>query len=148
MNISTREKNIWIELAITSAVSIYYFFSSFALSGWTEIASYEMGIVVRNVIVISVVASTVLYSLFARENPEEKDERDRAIEARANALGYYCLTVFCAISVAAILTSEGIILFGKTSLINGPVAMHLILVALMLSALIKQGCQLFYYRRG
>ena len=148
MKISTREKNIWIELAITSAVSIYYFFSGFALSGWTEIASYEMGIVVRNVIVISMVASIVLYSLFARENPEEKDERDLAIEARANALGYYCLTVFCAIAVAAILTSEGIVLFGKTSLINGPVAMHLILVALMLSALIKQGCQLFYYRRG
>ena len=29
MDISAREKNIWIELAITALVSLYYFYSSF-----------------------------------------------------------------------------------------------------------------------
>ena len=116
MNISTREKNIWIELAITCAVSLYYLYSSFVLSGWSEIASYEMGIVVRNVFVISVVASIVLYSL--------KTQRKKMRETLPSkpSSGLHCLTVFCAIAVAAILTSEGIVLFGKTSLINGPVA--------------------------
>jgi len=34
MDISAREKNIWIELAITGVVSVYYFYNNFRLSGW------------------------------------------------------------------------------------------------------------------
>ena len=148
MDISAREKNIWIELAITGAVSVYYFYNSFRLSGWTEIASYEMGLLVRDVIILSIVASIALYALFARENPEQKDERDRAIESRGNAFAYYSLTVLCCLLIGTIMLSEGIVVLGKTSAINGPVAMHLLLIALMISALIKQATQLFFYRRG
>jgi len=148
MDISIREKNIWIEFTITAAVSLYYFYSSYRLSGWTQVTSYEMGILVRNVIILSVVASIILYALFARETPEQKDERDLVIELKGNAFGYYALTILCSLLIGAIMLSEGIVLLGKTSHINGPVAMHLILVALMISALLKQATQLFYYRRG
>ncbi|MGB0449521.1 MAG: hypothetical protein ACPGF6_02940 [Porticoccaceae bacterium] len=155
MDISAREKNIWIEFTITAVVSLYYFYSSYRLSGWTEIASYEMGILVMNVIILSVVASIILYALFARENPEQKDERDLAIESRGNALGYYSLTILCSILIGIIMLSEGILLIGETgsltgqtSGINSAIAMHLILIALMISALFKQATQLFFYRRG
>ncbi|MDG1819857.1 MAG: hypothetical protein P8H31_08490 [Porticoccaceae bacterium] len=148
MDISAREKNIWIELAITGVVSVYYFYNSFRLSGWTEIASYEMGLLVRDVIILSIVASIALYALFARENPEQKDERDSAIESRGNAFAYYSLTVLCCLLIGTIMLSEGIFLLGKTSAINGPVVMHLLLIALMIAALIKQATQLFFYRRG
>ncbi len=155
MDISAREKNIWIEFTITAAVSVYYFYSSYRLSGWTQIASYEMGILVRNVIILSIVASIILYALFARETPEQKDERDLAIESKGNALGYYSLTILCSLLIGAIMLSEGILLIaesgtliGETSSLNSAVAMHLILIALMFSALFKQATQLFFYRRG
>jgi hypothetical protein len=148
MDISAREKSIWIELIITGVVSLYFFYSSYMLSGWTQIASYEMGVVVTNVIILSIVASIILYGLFDRETPEEKDERDLAIESRGNACGYYTLTILCSILIAIVMLSEGKVLLGKTSVINGPVAMHLVLIALMISALFKQASQLLYYRRG
>ena len=150
-----REKHLWIELTITAMVSLYYFYSSYRLSGWTEIASYEMGILVRNVIILSVVASIILYALFARENPEQRDERDLAIESRGNALGYYSLTLLCCVLIGTIMLSEGILAIGETdtftsqaSSINSAVAMHCLMVALMISGLIKQATQLFFYRRG
>lgn len=147
MDISAREKSIWIEFIITGTVSAYYFFASYMLSGWAQIASYEMGIVVTNAIILSIVASIILYGLFAREAPEDKDERDLIIESKGNACGYYSLTILCAIFVGLIMLDEGELL-GKASAINSPVAMHLILVALMISALFKQASQLFHYRRG
>ena len=148
MDISAREKSIWIEFIITGVVSLYFFYSSYMLSGWTQIASYEMGIVTTNVIILSIVASIILYGLFARETPEEKDERDLAIESRGNACGYYALTILCSILIAIVMLSEGRFFLDKSIAINGPVAMHLVLVALMISALFKQASQLFYYRRG
>ncbi len=159
MDISAREKNIWIEFTITALVSLYYFYSSYQLSGWTQVANYEMSILVRNVIILSVVISIILYALFARETPEQKDERDLAIESRGNASGYYSLTILCSILIGIIMLSEGILLFAESgtligeasselTVINSSVAMHLILVALMISALFKQATQLFYYRRG
>jgi hypothetical protein len=148
MDISAREKSIWIEFIITGTVSAYYFFASYMLSGWAQIASYEMGIVVRNVIIFSMIASIILYGLFGRETPEDKDERDLAIESKGNACGYFALTILCGLLVAFIMLSEGRVLLGKASAINGPVAMHLILIALMISALFKQASQLFHYRRG
>lgn len=48
MNISAREKHIWIEFTITLVVSLYYFYSSYKLSGWTQIASYDRGILVKH----------------------------------------------------------------------------------------------------
>ena len=148
MDISAREKSIWIEFIITGAVSLYFFYSSYMLSGWTQIASYEMGGVVTNVIILSIVASIILYGLFGREKPEDKDERDLAIESKGNACGYFALTILCGLLVAFIMLSEGRVLLGEASTINGPVAMHLILIALMISALFKQASQIFHYRRG
>jgi len=148
MDISAREKSIWIEFIITGTVSAYYFFASYMLSGWAQIASYEMGLVVTNAIILSIVASIILYGLFAREAPEDKDERDLTIESKGNACGYYALAILCGLFVAFIMLSEGRVLSGKAITINGPVAMHLILIALMISALFKQASQLFHYRRG
>lgn len=148
MDISAREKSIWIEFIITGAVSLYYFYASYMLSGWAQIASYEMGVVVTNVIILSIVASIILYGLFGREKPEDKDERDLAIESKGNACGYFALTILCGLLVAFIMLSEGRVLLGEASTINGPVAMHLILIALMISALFKQASQIFHYRRG
>jgi hypothetical protein len=148
MDISAREKSIWIEFIITGTVSAYYFFASYMLSGWAQIASYEMGIVVRNVIIFSMIASIILYGLFGRETPEDKDERDLAIESKGNACGYFALTILCGLLVAFIMLSEGRVLLGRASVINGPVAMHLILIALMISALFKQASQLLNYRRS
>jgi magnesium-transporting ATPase (P-type) len=118
------------------------------LSGWAQIASYEMGIVVRNVIILSIIASIILYGLFGRETPEDKDERDLAIESKGNACGYFALTILCGLLVAFIMLSEGRFLLGRATVINGPVAMHLILIALMISALFKQASQLLHYRRS
>jgi hypothetical protein len=155
MNISAREKNIWIEFTITAVVSLYYFYSSYRLSGWTQIVGYDMGILVMNVIVLSVVASIILSVLFSRENPEQKDERDLVIESRGNALGYYFLTLLCCTLIGTIMLSEGILSIGETatltaqtSSINSAVAMHSLMVALLVSALLKQATQLFFYRRG
>lgn len=145
MQLSAREKNLWIELFISISISLYYFISSYQLNNWTNLAGSEMAALVRNLFVMAIVTSIVLYSVFSRETEEYRDERDVLIEARGNTCAYYCLSGICILLV-------GYVFFKGTStanlLISGPWVAHIILLALMLSGLVKTGTQLLGYRRG
>jgi|CoawatStandDraft_6_1074263.scaffolds.fasta_scaffold00315_3 hypothetical protein len=146
MHISTREKHIFIELLISVLVSAYYFYSSYQLSGWSQIVGPEIGALIVKVIVISILASIVLYAIFSRATLEDRDERDLAINAKAHAFAYYSLVGLCCCLVGLVVFNEGLGLMGNNIQISAPVAMHFVLVALMISAIVKCAIQLLYYR--
>ena len=146
MHISTREKHIFIELLISALVSAYYFYSSYQLSGWSQIVGPEMGALVAKVIVISILASIFLYAIFSRDTLEDRDERDMAINAKAHAFAYYSLVALCCCLVGLVMFNEGLGLMGNNIQISGPVAMHFLVMALMISAIVKCAIQLLYYR--
>lgn len=146
MYFSTREKHILIELLVSILVSAYYFYSSYQLSGWSQVVGSEMGALISKVIVIAIVASIVLYSIFSRSTLEDKDERDLAINAKAHAFAYYSLAGLCCCLVGLVMFNESLGLVSENAQIGGPVAMHFVLMAVMVSAIVKSATQLFYYR--
>lgn len=146
MYFSTREKHILIELLVSILVSAYYFYGSYQLSGWSQVVGPEMGALISKVIVIAIVASIILYSIFSRATVEDKDERDLVINAKAYGFAYYSLAGLCCCLVGLVMFNEALGLIGGNIQISGPVAMHFVLMALMLSAIVKSATQLLYYR--
>ena len=147
MDISAREKNIWLELLITIGISVYYFFKTYQLNGWSEVASVEMGLVVRNVIFIAIVATVILYTLFSRQPEEDEDERDKLIKAKGNVCAYYCLTLCCVFLVGHIFINEISMLPSRLPEVDGAFLAHLLLIALMLTEVVKSSTQLVAYRK-
>ncbi|ETN91658.1 hypothetical protein U062_02187 [Gammaproteobacteria bacterium MOLA455] len=146
MHTSTREKHILIELLVSVLVSAYYFYGSYQLSGWTQIIGSEMAALISKVIVIAIVASIVLYAIFSRATLEDRDERDLAINGKAHAFAYYSLVGLCSCLVGLVMFNEGLGLMGNNIQISGPLAMHFILMALMVSGIVKSAVQLLCYR--
>ncbi len=150
MDISTREKNIWIELSLNIVVSAYYFISVYNLSGWTEISGEEIGRIIGNVIVFAILGTIILHILFIRGTKEEnKDERDKAIEAKGNAFAYYVLVVLCFFLIGHIMLNEGIKdIFPRREIpVTGPLIIHFIFFALLISTSIKSIVQIICYRK-
>ena len=131
--LSFREKSLWITFVATLVVYAYYFWRVLSIGDEpARVAALFLQVVFALVVVI--VAGNIAISV--RHRPESSDERDQAYALRAARIGYYVLATgaFCALAVAAA---------GKTFW-----TAHAILAALVLAELVKDGSQLFYYRRG
>ena len=151
MNMSVREKTIWVELILDMAIAIYYFTSVYQLSGWNEITGEEIGSVIRNSIIFAIGGSILLHLIFIRNSKiEDKDERDYIIDARANAVGYYTLFALCCILVGHIMIGEGLEYFfsWRPEPLSNPFIMHLIALSLLASAYLRSLVRLICYRRG
>ncbi|MBT5187334.1 MAG: hypothetical protein HOM01_11035 [Kordiimonadaceae bacterium] len=150
MEYSYREKTIWIDLLVTTFVSIYYFTHVYILNSWNELGGTDMGRVISNVIIISIIASIVLHFSFNNNKEEKKDERDLIIEAKGNAYGYYTLYTASVLIIGHIMFNEGVgyIFPDRIFQVTGPFIMHIILVALFFSSFAKSITQIFSYRRG
>ena len=150
MDVSNREKSIWIELFVSIGVAIYYFANVFSAGGFNDIISAEVGKVIINAILISIAASIILSIIFKQKDPEAKDERDKAIEARANAYAYYALTFLIVSIIIHIMINEGAGYFFNEDVlrVSNAQTMHFILIALIIAGAVKSVTQLFCYRRG
>ncbi|MCC3861126.1 hypothetical protein [Pseudemcibacter aquimaris] len=150
MDLSNREKEIWIELIVSIAVAIYYFTHAFNLGGFNNLTDPGLGKVVVNAILISIASTIILNIVFAKKNTEAKDERDIAIEAKANSFAYYSLCVFCTLIIGQVMITEGIGYFSQTHPVpvNAASIMHYLLIAIILSGTVKSSIQIFRYRRG
>lgn len=150
MDISNREKEIWIELIVTLLVTVYYFNSAFNNGGISDMMNPELGKVVINVIIFSIFATIGLTLFFNIKDDENKDERDTTIEAKANSYAYYSLCLLCIGIIAQVMISERIGYFKSSYLLNLNLSsvLHLLLLSLILSGAIKSITQLIFYRRG
>tara|TARA_R110002096_G_scaffold416576_2_gene619236 strand:- start:49464 stop:49919 length:456 start_codon:yes stop_codon:yes gene_type:complete len=150
MDLSNREKEIWIELVVSMAVAIYYFTNAYNAGALFNIVNAELGKVVVNAIILSITSTIVLSIVFKQKSTEAKDERDIAIESKANSYSYYGLCVFITIIIGHIMISEGIGYFDNETPVSldSSAIMHLLLVSMIVAGAIKSVTQIIHYRYG
>lgn len=162
MDLSNREKEIWIELIVSISVAAYYFQAAYIAGGFTDIANAALGKVVVNAILISIASTVILSIVFNKKDNEAKDERDIAIEAKANSYAYYGLCILLSIIIGQIMIDAGIgyfenqrpegesIGYFEHDHINITLAlvMHLILMSMIAAGVIKSVTQIYHYRQG
>ncbi|MDG1709497.1 MAG: hypothetical protein P8H03_12090 [Emcibacteraceae bacterium] len=68
MDLSDREKSIWIELIVSITVSIYYFSHVIGIDGFMDITNIAFGKVIINSILFSIVAAILLAAIFRHKN--------------------------------------------------------------------------------
>ncbi len=151
VNFSNREKNILGAMALDGAVTVYYFSHAMALSGGPSLSSLELGAIVGKTIVLAIILAILLHFLInGRKAPEAADERDGAIEGKANAIAYTVLLL-------TVVTVMGGVLMGSwfdaahfaVSIINTPFfVFHALVLAITASDFAKWTAQLVLYRRG
>ncbi|GEM_PF-599699 len=150
MDISNREKEIWIELVISLLVAIYYFKHAFSNGGFSDMFNPELGKVVINAILFSIFATIALTIFFNTKDDVKKDERYYAIDAKANSCAYYSFCLLCVGIIVQTFISEKVGYFSDAHLLNINLSsvLHLILLSLIISGTVKSVTQLFFYRRG
>lgn len=139
MNASFAEKSVWITLVGLAGVFGFYFFVAARMlsAGVTVVAPFVPLFIF--VVVGLVVAMTIGHAVVALASPvEDRDERDRLISWRAEHNSSWLLGVGVVAAIFA-LALPGI---GRAWIANG------LLLALLLSELLGQALQLYYYRRG
>jgi hypothetical protein len=142
---SLYEKNAWVSLGAVVALGIWYFTSVLGGDGPGDLAGMvgELITVVVAIVVIELVAEI---ALMATSRCRSKDERDSAIEGRANIFGLFSLAagVIWIIIQLVIdgLVVEGVETVARTSVVNALIA------ALVVAEVITQGTQIVLYRRS
>lgn len=149
-NFSNRELNIYATLALDVVVVIYYFSKVWSMSGGLDANLDEMGLLISKIIGFSILYSIVVFSVINFRGEEKRDERDYRFETMANTIAYG--TLFgCVLLIVGIFalnelvdpTGEGYLWY-----VSPTVAIHLLLLALLVSSSAKAISQLVLYRRN
>ena len=155
MELSFKEKSIWISLVSTLAIFGYYFYNILMLSGMpVEVAKLAaLGLLIRTII-FSVIVEAVFQGMLAATNYKAAelgaDEREKLIEFKGNAWGYCVLVTGVMIVIGHILLQEqglGFIVSAERLAIPLLTA-HLLMFTFIISEVARFSGQLFYYRRG
>ncbi|MDQ2076093.1 hypothetical protein [Marinimicrobium sp. ABcell2] len=146
-----REALIWGTLAVDVLVALYYFGSIAAQGLGGELSEPALvGLVVRTV-VLAIVASVVIFgAIHALTRAEPMDERDYRFQARANTVGYYVLAVGVVAVIGHIIMHSVAGNIGAPTIFRTSPAtvVHLLIVVLVASSVLRAAVQLFHYRRG
>ncbi|MDG1995641.1 MAG: hypothetical protein P8J14_04035 [Emcibacteraceae bacterium] len=150
MQISEREKSLWIELIISLAVSVYYFSHVIEVDGFMDVTNVAFGKIITNTILFSITASIILSIFFRHKDNEKKDERDISIKTRGSVFAEYTLKGILILMIGHIMINEGIGYFTSDNVveINGSFMMHMIVIAILAADSVKSLSQIFFYRRG
>lgn len=138
MDTSFEEKSVWIQLLSLLAVLGYYFFAAGRMwaAGITPIQAYVPLFIAAVVVLIlvQIVAHTVAAVV---SRPGGRDERDRLIGWRAESNSAWILGVGVLLAIG-----------GLAMAVEGVWVAHLLLLAMLLSEVIKLVLQIIYYRIG
>ncbi len=141
MNMSFREKSIWISLAATVLIFGYYFANAFsALTSFNAdnrgLIGLFIGVVVL-MIIVEVVLNIILAIASRNQAAEAEDERDNLIRLKCIRISYLVL-VFGVWTVAMSLLLSA-----------SPVAMaNIIIFFFILAEIVGFSTQLLYYSKG
>ncbi len=148
---ANRERRLWAALFVDLVVALYYFPKALALllRDDSDIVTDLLGLVFKST-VLGIVLALILYALFAIAGAESAaDEREKRFAARANGAGYWALQVFVIVLIWQLSASALVPDFYRIPDLSIPFLIpHLLLLALIVSRMIKSGLELFYYRRG
>lgn len=153
-NFSTREKNLWSEFLVDVVVALYYFPKLFSIlrAGEEALTGRVMAELVTGTVILAIfVGIIVSVFLHTEKKPEQVDERDYLFDARGSKIAFTVLAISIALIMGNIVVFEMMpeVALQRMLFAMSPVAIaNLLLVALMLSSMVKVAMQLFYYRRG
>ncbi len=151
MSFSNREKNIIGAMALDGAVTVYYFSQAMALTGGPDLTSFELGGIVGKTIGLAIILAIILHVVInGRTSPEAADERDGAIEGKANTIAYTVLLLGVVIVMGGVLMGSWFgAAFSAGNIINTPFfVFHALVLAITASDFSKWAAQLVLYRRG
>lgn len=153
MDMSFREKSIWISLVSTILIFGDYFLNLLSLSGLpVDVAkSAALGLFLRSIFLI-IVVEIVFQGMLALSNRKAAelgaDERDKLFEYKGNNIGYTILVIGVFITLGRIVFIELNPEFIQDSgLLNIPfLTAHILLFSFILSEVVRFSGQLYYYR--
>jgi hypothetical protein len=139
VNTSFEEKSAWIVLlSLVGVFSLYFLVAARMLTaGVTDVVAPFVPLFVV-VVVLLVVVLTIGHAIAAiASRPDGRDERDQAIERRAEASTSWIL------GVGVLAAAFGLALpVGRAWIANG------LLMTLVVSEVVNYGLRLYFYRRG
>lgn len=155
MNMSFREKSIWISLVSTVLIFGDYFLNVLSLGGLpAEVAkSAALGLSLRAIFLI-IIVEIIFQGMLAISNRKAAelgaDERDKLFEYKGNNFGYTILVIGVFISLGRIVLLEmNPEYIAQTNMQNIPLlTAHILLFSFILSEVVRFSAQLYYYRSG
>jgi uncharacterized membrane protein len=153
MDLSFKEKSIWISLISTLLIFGDYFLNLIYLAGLPEAAakSAVLGLSLRAVFLI-IIVEIVFQGLLAMSNRKAAefgiDERDKLYEYKGNSFGYTVLVI------GVFMTLGGTVLLEinpeftqQTNAFRIPfLTAHILLFSFIFSEVVRFSAQLYYYR--
>ena len=141
MNISFKEKSIWVSLIITIVVFGYYFTRVFGIlnqstGGTTEPIVLYIGVVIFMVILV-IVSHILLAIIYTKEANDFNDERDKLIELKGTRISYWILILGIFQAVAGLLMTKSPIMIA-----------NVLLLFFVIAAIVGDSVKLYYYRKG
>jgi hypothetical protein len=155
MNMSFREKSIWISLISTVLIFGDYFLNVISLGGLpaedAKAAALELSL---RALILIIIVEVLFQGMLAINNRKEAglgaDERDKLFEFKGNKFGYTVLVIGVFITLGRIITLELNPEFGgQSSVLEIPLlTAHILLFSFIFSEVVRFSAQLYYYRSG
>lgn len=151
MDLSFQEKSIAGSLIITIGLFAWYFSQVFkVLTSNSSEAAATLPMVLVGVVVAVVLVEIAYHAVIAlASRPDDQDERDRLIEARATRISYFVLATGCITTIGH--TILNVYIEPETIdrvLFNPVMTANFILLSFILAEIVGFAMQLYYYRRG
>ncbi len=159
MNLSYREKSLWVSLLVSLIITSYFGNKIVAL--FSEGATANPGAVsalLLKIIIASVIVEVVLHTLLAMSEQdganEPEDEREKLFRLQANEWGYWFLAVGVITCIVHELINKQLTASADTLSHSayqqfGFAPLELKLVAIFwISEIIRFSAQLYFYRKG
>lgn len=150
MNLSFREKSLWIDLAATLGIAAYYASNLLGFSADKHANIYAvmdlLGDVVMLCIFVSVTSWAVLNAHDKKSAEAPLDEREFIAELKASRYGFWLLQIGIAIAVVFF----GLVLGGdRPTPITAPpfASLHTLVISLILAEVLVTSIQLWGLRR-
>ena len=138
MNASFEEKSVWIQLIGTIvSLGLYFIVAGKMLSNGINMLPAFVPVFIVAVVLIVLVNVTGHVVVAIVSGPEGRDERDRLIEWRAESKSSWILGAGVIIAINAMILS-----------VDNVWIAHFLLLSLFICEVVKDVCQLVYYRRG
>ncbi|WP_252732176.1 hypothetical protein [Paraglaciecola arctica] len=155
MDMSFREKSIWISLISTLLIFGGYFLNILSLGGVSAEVSQSatLGLFLRALVLI-IIVEIVFQGMLAISNRKEADlgadERDKLFEYKANSLGYVILVIGVFVTLGRVVFLElNPEFFEQSNTFNIPLlTAHILLFSFIFSEVVRFSAQLYYYRSG
>lgn len=153
LNMSYKEKTIWLSLIILIYIWGDYGFNLLALMEHQQLIQANVNsllkVVVFKTIALEVILHIILAAINAKDANVDEDERDKHISLRATKYAYVVLSVGIALAIFyTIAPTLNAYLFPGTQLAYHEKIIQVVIIFMVGAEITRMSSQLFFYRKG